>query len=357
MSAPPVLVLGSASVHVQRFVRGLCAAGRQVVLATHGELALGDVPGLLHQTTVDLRVASLTARRDIRALIQRWRPGLVHAHQANSVSWHAVAAAAPLPVVVTLWGSDVLHTPQRSPAHRWLVRRALGGASAWTADAQVLLQAATALAGPGPLQRWIPLGLDHITPAVFDGVPRPPRMLSCRLHKPLYRIDAILRAFARLPASHADWALEVAAAGIETEALQNLAAELQLGPRVVFTGMLDRDALQQAYQRSALFVSVPQSDGTSVSLLEAMAAGCLPLLSSLPANREWVHDGQGGVLCADVEQLHHDMARAISLSRSPQWLGSGQEANRQKVLTHAFFPRNIEQFIALHDELLAKAAR
>jgi L-malate glycosyltransferase len=357
MSQPPVLVLGSASVHVERFVRGLCAAGRPVVLATHGALALGEVPGLLHQSTIDLRVASLTARRDIRALIQRWRPGLVHAHQANSVSWHAVAAAAPLPVVVTLWGSDVLHTPQRSPAHRWLVRRALRGASAWTADAQVLLQAATGLAGLGPLQRWIPMGLDSIVPTVFDGAPRLPRMLSCRLHKPLYRIDAILRAFARLPACHADWVLEIAAAGTETVALQKLAAELQLGVRVVFSGMLSHDALQQAYQRSTLFVSVPTSDGTSVSLLEAMAAGCLPVLSDLPANREWVQDGKGAVLCADVAQLHGDLLRAIALSRSSQWLESGQQANLQMVRTHALYSRNIEQFVALHDELLAKAAR
>jgi L-malate glycosyltransferase len=357
MNAAPVLVLGSASVHVERFVRGLCTAGRQVVLATHGELALGSVPGLLHQTTIDLRVTSMTARRDIRALIQRWQPGLVHAHQANSVSWHAVAAAGHLPVVVTLWGSDVLQLPQRSPLHRAMVRRALRGASAWTADAHVLLQAATTLAGDKPLQRWIPMGLDSIHAPALDGTPRPARMLSCRLHKPLYRIDAILRAFALLPAAHHDWVLEVAAAGSETAALQGLATELQLGPRVVFSGMLDPEALQQTYQRSALFISVPETDGTSVSLLEAMAAGCLPVLSDLPANRQWVQDGQGAVLCADVQQLDRDLLRAIQMSRSSQWLETGQRANLHMVQTKALFSRNIEQFMQLHDELLAEAAQ
>jgi glycosyltransferase involved in cell wall biosynthesis len=352
-SAPPVLVLGTASIHVERFVRGLCAAGRQVVLASHGELPIEPLPGLLERTTVDLGVASWSARPRIRALVRRWRPGVVHAHQANSVSWHAVAAAGAVPVVVTLWGSDVLQTPLRSPWHRWMVRRALRGAAAWTADARVLLDAAAALAGPGTraLREWIPIGIAPPPPPEPAAQER--RILSCRLHKPLYRIDAILRAFARLPPALAPWVLEVAAGGSETAALQRLAGELGLGARVEFTGMLGAEALARAYRRSALFVSVPESDGTSVSLLEAMAAGCLPVLSDLPANREWVTDSTTGVLCGDLGQLDAALRRAIECWESGRWASAGLAANRRLIEERALFPRNIEQFAALHDRLQA----
>jgi glycosyltransferase involved in cell wall biosynthesis len=333
-----------------------------VVLATHGALPLGDVSGLLHQVMVDLSVASWTAQGALSGLIRRWRPAVVHAHQANSVSWHAVRAAravpeaGPVPVVVTAWGSDVLHLPERSPLHRWMVRYALQGAAAWTADAQALLDAADRLAGPCSqvLRAWVPIGIDEPTPPTAP-VARERRLLSCRLHKRLYRIDAILRAFAHLPADLHGWVLEVAATGEETAALKALAAELNITARIDFTGMLTPPQLLSAYRRSALFVSVPESDGTSVSLLEAMFAGCLPVLSDLPANREWVQPGKNGLLVADMKRLHTALAEAIAWFESGRWDIEGRPANEARVRERALFSGNIRQFQALYLRLPAPA--
>jgi glycosyltransferase involved in cell wall biosynthesis len=44
-----------------------------------------------------------------------------------------------------------------------------------------------------------------------------------------------------------------------------------------------------------VFVSVPASDGTSVALLQAMAAGAFPIVSDLESQREWIDDGQNGL--------------------------------------------------------------
>ena len=48
------------------------------------------------------------------------------------------------------------------------------------------------------------------------------------------------------------------------------------------------------YARARWYVSLPESDSVSVSVLEALAHGCIPLLSDLPANRELVHPGDDG---------------------------------------------------------------
>ena len=40
--------------------------------------------------------------------------------------------------------------------------------------------------------------------------------------------------------------------------------------------------------RCKLSISVPQSDATSVSVLESMACGLAVIASDLPANREWL---------------------------------------------------------------------
>lgn len=355
-AAAPILVVGTHSIHVRRFVAGLCEAGERVVLATDRPEPLVEQPGLVAQVVVDFALRRLGTVGRLRSAIARHRPRIVHAHQANSVAWHAVRAArARVPVVVTLWGSDVLSLPARSPLHRAMVRHTLRSAAAWTADAQVLLQAAAALAGAtAPREQvWIPLGIDG--PPAAPGVARERRLLSCRLHKPLYRIEAIVEAFARLGPQHASWVLEVAADGPGRKALEARAAALGLGSRVEFSGLLAPPRLARAYRRSALFVSVPESDGTAVSLLEAMAAGCLPVLSDLPANREWVQDGRNGVLVADLARLPEALARAIAWWESGRWEAAGRPLNERLIAERALLPRNIEQFRALYERLTSAA--
>lgn len=349
----PVLLLGSASIHVARVARGLCDAGQPVVLATHGALAMERHPLLLDATEIDLAVLRWRAPRRLRELIARWSPRVLHAQQANSVGWHAARAVrgTGVPMVLTLWGSDVLTLPSRSPLHRWMVQRGLRGASAWTADANVLLAAARQLAGDTPAieRNWIPLGIPD--PVPMPDVPRERRILSCRLHKPLYRIDAILRAFARMPGRCHAWRLEVASGGPKTDELRCLASALGIAERVDFTGWLDASALARSYHRAAVFASVPESDGTSVSLLEAMAAGCVPVLSDLPANREWVTEGRNGFLAPDLGQLDQTLLRAIDTWESGEWARSGQPFNAALVRDKALFSRNIQQFLALYDRL------
>ena len=126
------------------------------------------------------------------------------------------------------------------------------------------------------------------------------------------------------------------------------AAALGLGARVEFSGLLAPEALARAYRRSAVFVSVPVSDGTSVSLLEAMAAGCLPVLSDLPANREWVQDGRDGLLVAGLDGLTAALERAIGWWQSGRWDAEGRPRNERRVEEHALLARNVGQFRALY---------
>jgi hypothetical protein len=362
----PVLVVGPHSVHVRRFVAGLCEAGRDVVLVTNASEPLLSHGRLREQVHLSLRVLAWRTPAHLRALIERWQPAVVHVHQADATAWHAVRAARPtgVPVVLTLWGSDVLSLPHRGWWQRAMVRQALQGASAWTADAQVLLRAAQAIAGADapPWRAWIPLGIDP--PPDVGAVVRERRILSCRLHKPLYRIDAIVRAFAQAAPQLPGWVLEVAAAGEQTPALRALAQALGVADRVEFTGMLAAPQLAQAYRRSALFVSVPESDGTSVSLLEAMAAGCLPVLADLPANREWARDGENGLIVGQgasalavplVDALAQALVHGARWWAEGGWDASGRPRNETLIAERATLRANIQQFLALHARVTSSA--
>jgi glycosyltransferase involved in cell wall biosynthesis len=70
-------------------------------------------------------------------------------------------------------------------------------------------------------------------------------------------------------------------------------------PRLLFPGQIGYEDLPRYYRSADLYISASHSDGTSISLLEAMACGCPVLVSDIPGNREWVQPGENGWLFPD----------------------------------------------------------
>ncbi len=69
--------------------------------------------------------------------------------------------------------------------------------------------------------------------------------------------------------------------------------------RVMFPGQAGYADLPRYYRSADLYLSASHSDGSSISLLEAMACGCPVLVSDIPGNREWVSQGKNGWLFPD----------------------------------------------------------
>jgi glycosyltransferase involved in cell wall biosynthesis len=137
------------------------------------------------------------------------------------------------------------------------------------------------------------LGLHDQSVNVRDPDPsRAPVVISTRAHEPLYNIGEIIDAYCRATRRHAAARLVVAYRGSLTEQLQRRAADAP--GRVEFMGFLDRARFREALADAEVFVSIPTSDATSVALLQAMAAGCFPIVSDLPSQRELIDDGING---------------------------------------------------------------
>jgi glycosyltransferase involved in cell wall biosynthesis len=81
-------------------------------------------------------------------------------------------------------------------------------------------------------------------------------------------------------------------------------------PRVLFPGQIGYEDLPRYYRSVDLYISASHSDGTSISLLEAMACGCPVLVSDIPGNREWVEQGVNGWLFPDGDA--QALAQAIN---------------------------------------------
>jgi L-malate glycosyltransferase len=143
---------------------------------------------------------------------------------------------------------------------------------------------------------------------------QPPLILCTRSLSAVYNQDVIVEAMAvvhdQVPEAHLVLKYGLAD-GPYHEKLLGLVRESGLTSFVHFVGPTPYNELPGYYAAAAIFVSVASSDSTPVSLLEAMACGAVPIVSDLPALREWVTDGVNGF----VVDGHNSGALAHAVAR------------------------------------------
>lgn len=83
--------------------------------------------------------------------------------------------------------------------------------------------------------------------------------------------------------------------------LKALSSDLNL--KVNFQGTLNYKELKNIYQKYKIFVSTSLFEGNPKSTLEAMSAGCVPVVSEIPNNIEIIKKNETGVLFSFEDQL------------------------------------------------------
>ena len=66
---------------------------------------------------------------------------------------------------------------------------------------------------------------------------------------------------------------------------------------IILPNRLSYEKLIDLLHVSDIYVSIPDHDGTAMSLLESIACGAIPLLSDIKSSKEWVKHGENGFLC------------------------------------------------------------
>jgi glycosyltransferase involved in cell wall biosynthesis len=302
-------------------------ASRRLSLATRPRVQGGNV-GLLTKLPALLR------------WLQRVQPRWLHAHYLSShgtLAWLALKAPGlrGTGLVASAWGSDILVAPARSALLRAATRRVLRAAVLATSDSQAMAERMRQL-GAGEVMVF-PFGLEAMpaAPASKDDL----LWFANRALEPLYAPHRVLALFAA--AAPADARLVVAHDGSLRPALEARAHEMGLAARVRFVGRLEADVQARWYAQARWYLSLPESDSVAVSVLEAMAHGCIPVLSDLPANRELVRPGENGLLVAGDAVPAAAEWRALA-ARSD----AVAAANRRWVEAHALFAPAVQRFLA-----------
>jgi L-malate glycosyltransferase len=311
---------------------------RRLALETRPDFAGGNIGLLRHLPGV---------ARWLRGIEPGWlAPHYLSSH--GTLAWLATRfAGVDARIAGSAWGSDILVAPERSMAMRWLTRRVLHACTVATSDSMHMAERMRAL-GAGEVMVF-PFGLESLPPAA------PAKDLQLffanRALEPIYRPDRVLEAFAAIAAAWPGARLVVANDGSLRPAVQAQAARLGLSGRIEFAGRLSAAVQAGWYARAGWYLSLPASDSVSVSVLEAMGHGCIPILSDLPANRELVRSGSNGLILADGEPL--PITGLAALAQRAGEVGAGLRA---WVVANAMFPASVARYVE-RLEALGPAAR
>lgn len=251
---------------------------------------------------------------DLKRVIREWRPDLVLAGPIQRCAFLA-ALAGFRPLVSMSWGYDLLQDAHKGFGWDYATRYTLKHSDAFVGDCDTIRQLAVAYGMPDERIVTFPWGVDlgHFSaaspPDRLPGQGKVFRLLSTRGWEPIYGVDLIARAFARVAELHPQLQLVMLGNGSMAGDLRKILAPFGLNlleqdaagasRRVLFPGQIGYTELPRTYRSADLYISASHSDGTSISLLEAMACGLPVLVSDIPGNREWVTPGLNGWLFPD----------------------------------------------------------
>jgi glycosyltransferase involved in cell wall biosynthesis len=139
----------------------------------------------------------------------------------------------------------------------------------------------------------------------FDLVRRKYLLVVSRLvpHKGVHTVIAAFRQLKRERQEFRDLQLAIVGAPAFTEAyVDELKIQAAGDPSIRFLGPQFEDTLQALFQHCLAFVHGSKSEGLPIAVLEAAAAGAVPIVSDIPEHRE-VIDRVGG-FCFRTNDVH-----------------------------------------------------
>jgi len=289
----------------------------------------------------------------LRSALAEINPDVVHAGPLQRVTF-PVVLATDVPVLAASWGSDLLQAAAEDPVWRDVAAFSLSRSQGFLGDCAAVFDVARELGYRGPQGR-IPWGIE-IAQFCPDGAIN--RLgpagafvvLSTRNWEEVYDVETLARAFAELEVDTGAH-LVLCGSGSEEHRLRCTLKQASAEGRVTWAGRVSQAELPAFYRGADVYVSTSKSDGSSVSLLEAMGCGRPVLVTDIPGNREWVEAAEHRFAVGDIEGLKAALRR-FAQSQHAERQAWGR-AGRTRVLRDADWSKAPAKLGRLYAEVAA----
>jgi glycosyltransferase involved in cell wall biosynthesis len=283
---------------------------------------------------------------------------LIHVHWAIPTGLIGVWVSGLLRkhIVVTIHGSDLRLALEKPGFLRKIFVNVCKNAAHLNCVSNVQKKEMEQLNIPSEKISIIPMGVDEVffekgKERKLELNRRPFIILSNRNLLPIYNVSLLIRAIPLILKEEPGTKFLIAGDGSERENLATEVKNLNLSAFVQFLGRVPHQEMPRLLAQADVYVSTSPYDGTSVSLLEALASGAFPVVVDIPSNREWVADGDNGFL-VPKENEYMLAKKIVEAIRNHRLLGEACEKNRKIAERRAYWRENIKKITELYQNCL-----
>jgi L-malate glycosyltransferase len=269
---------------------------------------------------------------DFRKIINEINPDIIHAGPIQSCGFYT-ALASFHPFLLMSWGSDIMVVPDRNLFNKLITKYTIKKADNMVCDCLSVKDKIIHLFSyPDKKIAVFPWGID-----LDKFHPRRSRLnirekldwfnnkiiISTRSFEQIYGTMTFFNAAKAVLDKESNVRFIVLGAGSLEGKIQRFIEYHHITHAFHIPGRIQYDFLPDYFNEGDVYVSCSLSDGTSVSLLEAMACRLPVVVSDLPANREWVIPKVNGWLCKPGDDCSFSSAllEAVESSLDTQRIG------------------------------------
>lgn len=298
-----VLIADGRSIHTQRWAEYFAGRGHDVHLITYDRMNR-TLPGVTEHVLIsrwsNLYLAFIPRHIAIKRLVNQIRPDLIHAHFIAKYGFH-LPGLKFRPSVVSAWGDDILILPKKSRLISWYTKKVL--------DSVDLIYAVSRNIGdhivrdfriPAPKVHYLPFGIDTdlFTPRKDTG-PEGTHTIECFSNRgffSVYDTATLVQGFALAYKENPSLRLTLKGEGPEEQQVRELVTGMGLDGQITFRQKTSYADVPRDYRHVDIFITTSVSDGTPVSVLEAMASGLPCIATSVGGIPEWIEHNVTGLL-------------------------------------------------------------
>jgi glycosyltransferase involved in cell wall biosynthesis len=307
------------SPHDQRFIEAIAANDHEVFVLRLQPLdaSLGHQPGVteIEWQGSPKRVGLVEIARivpQVKKIIKKIHPDVIHAGPIQGPAYLAALAGAK-PLLSMSWGYDMLMIAGRNSVTKGITRFTLRRSQMLVADCQAVVDKALSFGMKNTRIVKFPWGvdLDSFSPQSGEVGAKALRarlgwedafiVLGSRTWEPKYGMTILAEAFVEAASQEPRLRLILLGEGSQEATIRSILEEGGVMERVWFGGMVKQADLPGYYCAADLYVSPSHVDGSSISLLEALACGRPVAVSDIPGNQEWIEQDQTGRLFDDYD--------------------------------------------------------
>ena len=291
---------------------------------------------------------------DFRRLVKEIKPDLIHAGPIQTCAFIAVLSGFR-PILTMSWGFDLMDDIHKNKWWEWVTRYTLKRSTFFTSDANVTRDMAVKYGMDAKKTIVFPWGVDleHFSPSTDHWSLNTDHFtLFCnRSWETRYGVDVLARAFVKVAQQNENVGLILLNGGSLGAQIRQILQSGGVLERVTFGGQISQTDLPNWYHMADVYISPSHVDGSSVSLMEALACGMPCLVSDSPANKEWVVENENGWLFRDGDADHLAEKILAAISQREKLPGIGR-ASRRSAEMRADWKKNAEVLMNVYRSLI-----